>query len=91
MERLIKGRNEQISCLSCIQIGTTTLKRPVQLLYLLEINHADHEEAESEPMRRGAEQQDVLRRLPRRGAAEVAKLRIKAQSQYLNESNSEIG
>ena len=60
--------------------GTATLKRPVQLLYPLESNHADHEEAESEPLRRGAEQQVVLRRLPRRGAAE-----------YLNESNSEIG
>jgi hypothetical protein len=71
--------------------GTTALKRQVQLLYPLEINHADHKEAESEPLRREGEQQDVLRRLPRRGAAEVAKRRIKAKSQYLNESNSEIG
>ena len=44
--------------------------------YMLELNHADHEETESEPLRRGTEQQDVLRRLPRRGAAEVTKLRI---------------
>ena len=94
VERLIKGHDEQIRA-AVVRVasrsGTTTLRRPVQLLYPLEINHADHEEAESEPQGRGAEHQDMLRRLPRRGAVDVAKLRIKAQSQCLNESNSEIG
>ena len=67
VERLIKGCDEQIRAAVfpvASRSGTTTLKQPVQLLYLLEINHADHEETESEPLRKGAEQQDVLRRLP---------------------------
>ena len=78
VERLIKGHDEQIRTAVvpvASRSGTATLKRPIQLLYPLESNHADHEEAESEPLRRGAEQQDMLRRLPRR---EVTKLRIKA-------------
>ena len=104
VEKLIKGCDEQIRA-AVVRVasrsGTTTLKRPVQLLYPLETNHADHsllypletnhadhEETESEPQKGEAEQQDVVRRLPRRCAAEVAKLKIKAQSQYLN---SEIG
>ena len=81
MEKLIKGCDEQIRA-AVVRVasrsGTTTLKRPVQLLYPLETNHADHEETESEPQKGGAEQQDVVRRLPRRCAAEVAKLKIKA-------------
>ena len=94
VEKLIKGCDEQIRA-AVVRVasrsGITTLKRPVQLLYPLETNHADHEETESEPQKGEAEQHNVVRRLPRRCAAEVAKLKIKAQSQYLNESNSEIG
>ena len=90
VEKLIKGCDEQIRA-AVVRVasrsGTNTLKRPVQLLYPLEKNHADHEETESGSLKGGAEQQDVVR-LPRRC---VAKLMIKAQSQYLNESKYEIG
>ena len=59
VERLIKGHDEQIRAAVvpvASRSGTTTLKGPVQLLYLFVLNHADHEEKESEPLRRGAEQ-----------------------------------
>ena len=75
VERLIKGHDEQIRAAVvpvASRSGTTTLKGPVQLLYPLELNHADHEKKESEPLRRGAEQQDVLRRLPRLGGGDQA-------------------
>ena len=73
---IIKGSDEQIRAAVRLasRSGITTLKRPVQLLYPLKINHADHEESESEPQGRGAEQQDMLRvtqkRCSGRGQAE---------------------
>ena len=58
VERLIKGHDEQIRA-AVVRVasrsGTTTLKRPVQLLCPLEVNNSDHAEAEYEPLRRGAE------------------------------------
>eukprot|EP00731_Ephydatia_muelleri_P005954 Em0003g202a len=61
--------------------GSTTLRRPLQRLYPLEIKHPDAETPVTPD-----KQQGTTKKLPRRAAAEIAKLKLTALANQSDES-----
>ena len=89
VENLIEGHDGLVRA-AVVRVasesGTTTLRRPVQLLYPLEMNDLDVEETEN------AEKVVEVERTPtrpRRNAAEIAKLKMCLQTEEFDDSDPE--